>query len=179
MRFSQKLVVASLCALALAAPAARAHADGRPAGGPNREAVKKAAEERKEAVKEKVEDLKEKRDERRAERGDAGESEHAGDGGAPDKLRVEWAKLRETRRERRHAEREAIRQKWGTLADHPAVKAELKVHAWRMARLKRIRAVADAQGKTATVARVDSLIAKENERYQKHMDVLQKDGGAK
>lgn len=48
-----------------------------------------------------------------------------------------------------------------------AMKEELKRHARRLARLDRARDVADEAKDTDTVARIDKLIAKENERHDK------------
>jgi hypothetical protein len=174
-----------LVALALAAAPRLSRADEpRPAAAPTKAELKKRAEERKEAVKEKIEkkkeEIRDKHEERAEERrdehaGDAGERRE-GDGGA-DVLRERWQKLRETRKERRRVHREEIKKALGDLQRKPLVKAELKMHAWRMARLNRIRAIAETEGKTDTVARVDKLIAKENQRDQKRMDLLKSKGG--
>jgi hypothetical protein len=180
MNALSRLALISLCSLALCVPAGTALAEkGDP--GPAKGPLKKANEARKEAaeaVKEKRAELKEKI----AEKKDAGEDAKDAAAGevkeAKKDLKEAWQKLRETRKERRQERREAIKQKWGDLHKHPAVKAELKVHAWRMARLKRIRAVADAEGKKDTVARVDKLIEKEKARHQKHMETLKSKGGA-
>jgi len=52
------------------------------------------------------------------------------------------------------------------------VKAELGMHAWRIARLERIRTLAVEQKKTQLVAKVDALIKRENERYQRRLERL-------
>ena len=46
------------------------------------------------------------------------------------------------------------------------------MHAQRMARLNRMRAIAKAEGKDAVVTRIDGLITKERARHKKHMDQL-------
>lgn len=95
---------------------------------------------------------------------------HSDAGATPEEAKA----ARKERREKRRAE---IKAKWGDLVQHPAVRAELKVHAWRIARLNRIRSLADAAGKQDVVARVDSLTAKENARFEKHMETLKSKGG--
>ena len=176
----------ALLALALAAAPRSARADEpRPTAPPTKAEVKKHAEERKENLKEKFEKKKEKLEEKLEEKkdskhGDAGEGrEEKGDdaGEKRDALRERWQKLRETRKERRREHREEIKKAWGDIQGKPLVKAELKLHAWRMARLNRIRAIADAEGKTETVARVDKLMEKEKQRHQKRMDHLKSKGG--
>jgi colicin import membrane protein len=144
-------------------------AGGGPAGkpAPKKEALKEKLKEKREELKEKREDLKEKRD----------DLKDAARDNALD-LKERWQKLRETRVERRKERRDEIKKKWGELEKKPAVRAELKVHAWRMARLKRLRAIAEADGKTDTVARIDKLVQKENERHEKHMQTLKEKGGA-
>ncbi|MBK8994885.1 MAG: hypothetical protein IPM35_03920 [Myxococcales bacterium] len=170
MNALSRLALVSLCALSLSAPALAEKGGPPGAKGPGKAAA--------EAVREKRAELKEKIDEKKAAAEDKKDAAKEEVKEAKKDLKEAWAKLRETRKERRQERREEIKKKWGDLHKHPAVKAELKVHAWRMARLKRIRAVADAEGKTDTVARVDKLIEKEKERHQKHMDTLKSKGGA-
>lgn len=189
MKRAFRLLPLALISLGLAAAPRAARADeGRPAAAPTKAEVKKNAEERKEALKEKFdkkkealkekiaehkEEAKERRDERAGDGGEASD----GDGGKRDELRERWQKLRETRKERRRVHREEIKKSLGDLQRKPLVKAELKLHAWRIARLNRLRAIADTDGKTETVARIDKLIAKENDRHQKRMDHLKSKGG--
>ena len=186
MNALSRLALISACSLALSLPAVTASAAaGEPAGkGP----VKKAAEARKDAsdkLKEKREELKEELKEKREAAKDAKdeakedvkEAKKEVDE-ARKELKEAWGKLRETRKDRRQARREELKKTWGDLPKHPAVKNELKLHAWRMARLKRIRAIADSEGKKDTVARVDKLMEKEKQRHQKRMDHLKSKGGA-
>ncbi|MBK7582878.1 MAG: hypothetical protein IPI67_22120 [Myxococcales bacterium] len=182
MNVAQKLAVISLCAIGLAIPAGPAFARGGEPGP-----VKKAAEDSKQAadkLKEKRKELKEELKEKRAAgkdgKEDAKEDVKDAKGEVKDarkELKENWAKLRETRQERRKERREELKKKWGELPKHPAVKSELKVHAWRMARLKRVRAVAVSEDKTDAVARVDKLVAKENGRHDKRMEALKAKGG--
>ena len=47
----------------------------------------------------------------------------------------------------------------------PKARKEFKVHAWRMARLNRAKAVATAKGNTNAVHKIDSLMARERARH--------------
>lgn len=183
MNSLSRLVLTSLCSL-LVSGAALADQGGPPGNKP----VAKAAEARKDAA----DKLKEKKAELREKLGavkDAGAEakqdakDQAKEAGkevqeARREVAEAWAKLRETRKARRHERREELKKKWGGLHEHPAVKAELKVHGWRMARLNRIRAIAKAEGKTEVVARVDKLIEKEKARHDRHMETLKSKGDA-
>jgi hypothetical protein len=85
------------------------------------------------------------------------------------------AKMRETRKDRRHAHSEALKQKWGDELARPDVREAIKVHEWRMARLNRVRTLVDASdrpNKDKTLAKIDKLIEKENARFDKKMDKL-------
>ena len=113
---------------------------------------------------------KEAREEARDARHDAGAQTR-------EAWKQSWEQLKETRKERRQKRREEIKEKWGDLTKHPAVRAELKVHAWRLARLTRVRTLAKAAGKDAVVERADKLIAKEKARHDKHMETLKSKGG--
>jgi len=183
MNALSRLALISACSLALSLPAVTVSAAAGDA--PAKGQVKKAAEARKDAA----ENLKEKRKELKEELKEA--AKDAGEEAKEDvkearkevaearkELKEAWGKLRETRKDRRQARREELKKTWGDLPKHPAVKNELKLHAWRMARLKRIRAIADSEGKKDTVARVDKLMEKEKQRHQKRMDHLKSKGGA-
>jgi hypothetical protein len=139
--------------------------------------AKKEVKERKEALKDKLkerkEEIKERKEEAKDQRDDA--KDQAKD--AATRLREQWQRLRDTRKDRRQERRERIQKRWGEIEKKPAVRAELKVHAWRMARLKRLRAIAEAEGNKDKVARIDKLTQKETERHDKHMETLQKKGG--
>jgi hypothetical protein len=97
------------------------------------------------------------------------------------KVRERVQKLRENRAERRRESQEQVRKKWGdrTLA-HPAVQAELKTHAWRMARLERMRLLAESSDhpqKDKRLERIKALTDKELARHEKRMAELQKQAG--
>jgi hypothetical protein len=82
----------------------------------------------------------------------------------------------EVARQRRHQLRRThLNRRWGgaTLRDPEAV-AELKMHAERVARLKRIRTLAMQKSKDDPAAkRAKDLLAKEEERHEQHMKVVQ------
>jgi len=188
MTLSPKLLMAALAALALTLPSGRASADPSPTAAGPAAGAKKAAEERKALMKDRKEalkerrnevkdELKEKRDEKKEELKEKRDEKKEELKEKRDELKEKWAKLRETRKERRKERREEIKKKWGDLSGKPAVRAELKVHAWRMARLNRIRAIAKAEGKDAVVERADKLIEKEKARHDKHMEGLKAKGG--
>jgi hypothetical protein len=81
------------------------------------------------------------------------------------------------RMKRRQERRAALNERYGLeLLQRPPIRAELERHAWRMARLERMRALALAMTNTAkqkkTLERLDQLAAKENARHERHMDHL-------
>lgn len=121
----------------------------------DKEAGKDAREELKEDKKELREDKKELREDQK------------------DKLE----ELRKTRQERRKSHVKEIKDRWGDAANKPNGRAEIKVHARRLARLNRMKSVAEGAGKTEVAARVDKLIARENVRHQAAMDKLKTEGG--
>jgi hypothetical protein len=66
-----------------------------------------------------------------------------------------------------------LRANWGKeVLQRREVKIELGMHAWRIARLERIRTLALEQKKTKVVEKVDALIKKENERHQQRLERL-------
>jgi hypothetical protein len=79
-------------------------------------------------------------------------------------------------RQRRHQLRKShINRRWGgaTLRDAEA-QEELKVHAERVAKLKRIRSLAMDKSKDDPLAkRAKELLAKEEERHETHMKAIQ------
>jgi hypothetical protein len=79
-------------------------------------------------------------------------------------------------RQRRHQLRRShLNRRWGgpTLRD-PEAAAELKVHAERVARLKRIRSLAMEKGKDDPLAkRAKELLNREEDRHEQHMKTIQ------
>ena len=131
-------------------------------------------------------DRKEAREEKKEAKGDLNEARKeardAGVGAAAVKeARMKLAdarkQLKDNREERRKNARVALRAKWGDLADKPAVKAELRLHAQRMAKLRMMKNVADDADKKNLEERVDKLIDKEKTRHQARMDALKAKNG--
>jgi hypothetical protein len=77
---------------------------------------------------------------------------------------------------RRHARRMAWRQLSNQVERPqdvpPSVREELRRHAQRLARLQRIRALANEKKEPALVARADALIAREEQRHTTKLEVL-------
>jgi hypothetical protein len=89
-------------------------------------------------------------------------------------------KLRSTRPDRRHAEVERLQQRWGDLLSDDRAKAELKLHAQRVAYLQRIRSLAEKSNDPKLLESVDQLITQEERRDADAMNALRSGaGGAK
>ena len=170
------MALVALAVVGTMAPAASAR-DGKK--GDHKEARKEA----KEAHKEAKEDLKDaKKDLKEAEK-DAAKDGVPGPGGAAvkearTKLVEARRRLKETREERRRTERTALQAKWGKeLLAKPAVRAELRLHAQRMAKLRQMKNVADDADKKNLEERVDKLIEREKARHAARMDALKAKNG--
>ena len=87
-------------------------------------------------------------------------------------LRQKIETRRKTFAERRDAEQDRIRIRWGALVDRPSVQEELRLHAMRIARLTRIQELAEVEGKNAVEARALKAIDRENARHDKRMQEL-------
>jgi hypothetical protein len=153
------------------APGARRDMPGKPAD--------KAAKpgDKKDGREEAREDRKEGREEAREDRKDGGdEAREEGKDGGPEARPEEKSareRLKRPKEDRRREHRDRIRQKWGDeVVRTPALRNELRVHAWRLARLTRVRALAEGENKTELIARVDSLLAKEEARHERRMAEL-------
>jgi TolA-binding protein len=178
LRCKRPLVLALLLSALGGAPAIAQQpaAPATPAtpAGPAKERQERR-EERREERQEQRQERKDERNERREERQEHREERQ--------ERREERQERREERRddrqERRQARREELRKRWGDLVQRPEARAELRVHARRMARLHRIRALAQQAGKTEVVERADKLIAKERERHQRAMDHIRTKQGGK
>ena len=112
--------------------------------------------------KERSEERKDRREDRREDRQDARQERRED--------RREW-------RDRRRTARRAFLDKWGPIHKQPVVRAELELHARRLARLARMRVLATEAGKDKLVLQIDQIVAKENARHQHRLEVLK--GGAK
>lgn len=85
-------------------------------------------------------------------------------------------------RGRRHGKRmESRRQVWRRLRQHwpvdavsPALTAEMRRHARRMAKLHRIADIAEKQNDAKTTARVEALLERERARHRRKIEVLSK-----
>ncbi len=160
-----------------------------------KKAHKKAKKIRKERrkLKEKHRELKKKHEKKKARHGELKEKEAAGSLSAEEKAEMERleknhakrkakrAKLKarykkkkvELKKTRRRARR-AILKSWGAKYARPAVRAELKKHARRMAYLHRAKRVAEAEGRDGLAAHIQKLIDKEKARHQRRTTVLRK-----
>jgi hypothetical protein len=89
------------------------------------------------------------------------------------------ALLRDERRwdEERHiraeAHRRAIAQEWVHVSNRPAARAELSIHADRMARLNRALDLAEGSSDTPMISRINELIRRENARHARIMASIQ------
>jgi hypothetical protein len=126
-----------------------------------------------------------------------GKTSTAGSGGAGGKPKVEpkggggttatttttskaaeaLAELDRTRDVRRMATVMRLRERWGSLLDSEAARQELKTHAERVARLSRIRALAEDKKKLSMIEAVDGLVTKEELRHGSAMNALRASGG--
>jgi chromosome segregation ATPase len=143
----------------------------------NRDEKREQRDELKEkhaAKKERHQELKEKEkagtlsDDEKAEleqmgkRRDALKAKHA-------ELKAKHAELKKTWKKRRVDARKKVLDKWPNIRKHPAAVNEMKTHARRMAHLNRAKAVAAAEGRDDLVARIDTLIGKEQARHDRVM----------
>ncbi len=87
------------------------------------------------------------------------------------------AELDRTRDERRKATVTRLRERWGSLVDSEAARQELKTHAERVARLARIRTLAEDKKKLSMIEAVDGLVTKEELRHGTAMNALRASGG--
>lgn len=87
-------------------------------------------------------------------------------------------KLKDTRQERRAAAKTALKAKWGDdFVTRPAVRAELRLHALRMAKLHHMKRIADSVEKKKLEERIDKLTDKEQARHKGRMDALKANNG--
>lgn len=97
-------------------------------------------------------------------------------------LEARLAESKASRAQRAETERTKVEERWGDALERPAVQTELKRHAWRVARLRQILAVAEAAGKTELVERAQLLLQQETEAHEKRfaeLSVGDKEGAAK
>jgi len=172
MRTRRLMALFALAAMVMTSPSASA----QDAKG-DRKADRKEVKEDKKDVKDAKNDLKEaKKDAREAAR-DGGAADAAAVKEARMKLGEARKQLKDSREERRTNARAALRAKWGPLADKPAVKAELRLHAQRMAKLRMMKNVADDADKKNLEERVDKMMDKEKARHDARMEALKAKNG--
>jgi hypothetical protein len=166
-----------------------AHKEARKEARDDRKEFRKEARDdrkefRKEAHDDRKEFRKEAHDERREGREDRERDDDDDHGakvghmkhGKPWKPSPEFiAKMKErheSRMERRDDRRKNFEKKWGDFARGKPAITEFRLHGWRMAKLRRMRLLADELGKDALVAKVDKLIEKEEARHDKALEKL-------
>lgn len=86
------------------------------------------------------------------------------------KLQSRAKKLAEDRKERAEKGEEAIKKELGEKVKLAPVQAELQRHAWRVARLERLIAIAEASGRTQTAVRAKQLLDKENAAHPERLE---------
>ena len=74
------------------------------------------------------------------------------------------------------ARRSHLRKRWGETLRLPEARQELRAHAQRVAKLKRIRSLAQRKKDNATSRKATMLLAKEQSRHESHMKELQARG---
>jgi hypothetical protein len=91
-------------------------------------------------------------------------------------LAQKWAALLATRQERRQQQRAALLRQLGQHLSEPQVKAELALHATRLAELARIEFLAQnarsGEAQSKLLARVAKLSTREAERHRRRMAKL-------
>lgn len=82
------------------------------------------------------------------------------------------AEMRKDRKDRSQKEREATAKLVGDKPLHPAVREELRNHAWRLARLNQLIYLAELDKKPAFAEKAKALIEKENTSHQERLKAL-------
>jgi hypothetical protein len=184
--------VLALAATAQAAPEARAKADGpRPTTAesrPSRDVKSKEmghGKDHKDADKDSDKDRDNEGNREHARLGPKGgpsamDSASPAPSGsvAPDEHRHHDGQANSgERHERRLARLRELRERYGSdLLKTPPVREELEHHAWRLARLKRMRELATEKKNDKLIAKIDQLEKKENERHEKAMNRFKERG---
>lgn len=91
-------------------------------------------------------------------------------------LTRQWQKLAESRHERRERHRAALVRELGQRLSDPQIKAELKLHATRVAELSRLKFLADnartGAQRDKLLSRIDTLSNRETQRHRARMAKL-------
>jgi hypothetical protein len=108
--------------------------------------------------------------------------EEAKAAGAPGQDEAKARERAQTRAKRRQDRRNELKREHGVeVLQRPPVIAELKTHAWRMARLERMHDlaedIANADKRKKTLARLEKLVTREKERHARQMEHLKTEGG--
>lgn len=88
-------------------------------------------------------------------------------------------KARSDRNQRRGERVAQLKKTYGATLDAPAVRSELLLHAWRVARLERLMQMAEAEERSELLTRAKELLAKETARHEAELAKLAKETGAK
>jgi hypothetical protein len=89
------------------------------------------------------------------------------------RLQEEQEKLERTREERRRAEAARLRAQWERqFLSHPQVRAELSLHAERLARLRQMLRLAEIDAHDNLVIRIEVLMDRESRRHERRMAML-------
>lgn len=75
-----------------------------------------------------------------------------------------------TREERAKKSRAELDKAYGKKVEDPTLRAELNRHAWRVARIEQLIAMAEASGKTDLAERARTLLTREGEKHQRRLD---------
>ena len=82
------------------------------------------------------------------------------------------AKRKASQFERRQKRRQKLTARWGDVRRQPAMRAQLRRHVWRMARLQHMRTIAVADNKPGMVSRIDRLITRATKQNEARMAKL-------
>ena len=135
---------------------------GKPTGA--EKAAEKAADKADKAA-----DKAEKAADRASDKADKAAKDGKDGKVALDTSKAKTAEDRASRKAKEHdAQRDKLKATWkGPVSD--ALRQELRRNAERLARLERIKAVAEAEKDKDSIERATKLISKENERHEKWM----------
>lgn len=76
------------------------------------------------------------------------------------------------RKERAEEARSQLKKRFGEEPLHPAVREELRAHAWRVARLKQLLLLAQADGQAKAAERAEALLKKAEEAHEARISLL-------
>jgi uncharacterized protein YnzC (UPF0291/DUF896 family) len=90
-----------------------------------------------------------------------------------DMLKTRYEKFKQSFETRRRAQKRSLLRLWGKeMLRKAPVREELELNAKRMARLNRVRDLAQAEVDTEALARINQLVRKERERHERRMNQL-------